>query len=348
MGGLAYDQWLANQENEAYVTERDFDWSREEYNVPLRSARIWDFIVRARAGLWLLDQKWSYPGGFSQDKKSARATRLGAWIRESCLALGPTFIKIGQLFSARSDLIGGEIIQELSKLQDRVPSFNFGVVREIVERELGASIEDSFAYFDERPIAAASLGQVHRARLFTGEEVAVKVQRRGLRQLFEIDLGNLGVLAKQLDAQEEGRDFTGIFKECESILYEELDYIGEGRRADRFRRNFAADGTEWVKVPKVYWQLSGPQLLTLEYLPGTKITEVDALRAQGSDTQVLARRMTECYLTQLLRHGFFHADPHPVRVSTPPRVPRTLHCSPHRPDQPSGDKVIDVPPAPAG
>lgn len=298
----------------ALPTDYQYTWAQEDYSKRQRALDSWSFVLTLRARLWLLDQAWSYPGGMTPERKSARARVLAVWIRERILQLGPTYIKLGQLFSTRSDLFPPEFTEELSKLQDRVPAFSAERAEAIIERELGAPVGVLFRSFDRQPIAAASLGQVHRATLHTGEEVVVKVQRPGLRQLFEIDLEVLGKVAEQLDRGDEAtRDFRGIYRECADTLLKEIDYIAEGRNADRFRRNFREQG--WVKVPRVYWQYTSPCILTMEYAPGTKITSTAAITAAGLDAPAIARRATEAYLLQILRHGFFHADPHPGNIA---------------------------------
>jgi len=297
--------------------DEDFEWSKESYNKVLRSISIWRFILSTRARLALLDAKWSYPGGFTEEKKSERARRLAKDVRESILRLGPTFIKLGQLFSARSDILTPEFTEELSLLQDRVPRFSAEKARRIIARELGRPASEVFRRFDDVPIAAASLGQVHRAQLHTGEDVVVKVQRPGLKELFAIDLENLLKAAELLDRGDDSRDFVGIYQECAMILYQEIDYINEGRFANRFRRNFR--DAPWVKVPAVFWECSSPSVLTLEYCPGVKISDIAALGASGLDVDTVARRATESYLIQILKHGFFHADPHPGNVAVDPK-----------------------------
>ncbi|PRW20222.1 putative aarF domain-containing kinase chloroplastic [Chlorella sorokiniana] len=295
-------------------TDYQYTWSQEDYSRRRRTLDTWSFVLTLRARLWLLDQAWTYPGGMTPEKKAERGRTLAVWIRETILQLGPTFIKLGQLFSTRSDLFPAEFTQELSKLQDRVPAFSADKAEAIIERELGAPVGVLFREFDRKPIAAASLGQVHRATLHSGEQVVVKVQRPGLRQLFEIDLQNLEKVAEQLDKGDEAtRDFKGIYQECAKILYEEIDYINEGRNADRFRRNFRSEG--WIRVPRVYWQYSSPAVLTLEYMPGVKITNTAGIAAAGLDAPRIAQRATESYLIQILRHGFFHADPHPGNIA---------------------------------
>lgn len=300
-------------------TDADFKWSRDNYNVWARNVDTWTFFSVFRTRLWLLEQKWSYPGGFTEDKKSLRARSLAQYLLSSILALGPTFIKVGQLSSTRSDLFPKEFVEELSKLQDRVPAFSADKAIAIIEQDLGQPVSQLYRSFDRRPIAAASLGQVHRAVLHTGEQVVVKVQRPGLKQLFDIDLNNLRILAEQLDKSDEANsDFKGIYEECASVLYKEIDYISEGRSCDEFRRNFMREQGGWVTAPTVYWQYCSPRVITLQYMPGIKITDKPRLLSAGLDLDAVARRATEAYLVQILRHGFFHADPHPGNIAVNP------------------------------
>jgi predicted unusual protein kinase regulating ubiquinone biosynthesis (AarF/ABC1/UbiB family) len=251
--------------------------------------------------------------------KQRRRKGLAIWIRETLLELGPTFIKVGQLFSTRADLFPTEYVEELSKLQDKVPAFSYEQVRTIVEQDLGKPIQVLYSSFDPIPIAAASLGQVHRAQLHSGEEVVVKVQRPGLQKLFQIDLAILKGIARYFQNHPDwgrGRDWMGIYEECCRILYQEIDYLREGRNADTFRRNFR--GENWVHVPRVYWRYTSPRVLTLEYLPGIKISHYEALEAAGLDRRRLAQLGARAYLHQLLNDGFFHADPHPGNIAVSP------------------------------
>ncbi|MGL5509235.1 MAG: ABC1 kinase family protein, partial [Microcoleaceae cyanobacterium] len=186
----------------------------------------------------------------------------------------------------------------------------------IIEEDLGKAVNQLFTYFDEIPLAAASLGQVHKAKLQTGEEVVVKVQRPGLKKLFSIDLTILKGIAYYFQNHPKwgkGRDWIGIYDECCRILWEEIEYLNEGRNADTFRRNFR--DCDWVKVPRVYWRYSAPRVLTLEYLPGIKISHYEGLEASGIDRKLLARLSAKAYLQQLLNDGFFHADPHPGNIA---------------------------------
>ncbi len=197
-----------------------------------------------------------------------------------------------------------------------MPAFSYEQVETIIKQDLGKSVTELFRSFDPIPLAAASLGQVHKAQLHTGEEVVVKVQRPGLRQLFTIDLQILKGIARYFQNHPDwgrGRDWMGIYEECCRILWEEIDYINEGRNADTFRRNFRT--YDWVQVPRVYWRYASPRVLTLEYLPGIKISHYEALEAAGLDRKLIANLGAKAYLQQLLNDGFFHADPHPGNIA---------------------------------
>jgi predicted unusual protein kinase regulating ubiquinone biosynthesis (AarF/ABC1/UbiB family) len=271
------------------------------------------------ASLWLDSKDWSYWKGVTEEKKIARRRFQAIWVRETLLDLGPTFIKVGQLFSTRADLFPAEFVEELSKLQDKVPAFSYEQLEVIVKQDLGKTVEELYRSFDPVPLAAASLGQVHKAQLHSGPEVVVKVQRPGLRKLFEIDLQILKGIARYFQNHPKwgrGRDWMGIYEECCRILWLEIDYLNEGRNADTFRRNFSK--CDWVRVPRVYWRYAAPRVLTLEYLPGIKISHYEALEAAGIDRKSIAEKAAEAYLQQLLNDGFFHADPHPGNIAVSP------------------------------
>lgn len=311
-------QRYAKRRSTAY-TDKSYRWNRENYSSKRRFFDIWSFVVKLVTDFWLNNKSWSYPGGVTAAKQNARRKQQAVWIRNTLLDLGPTFIKIGQLFSTRADLFPSEYVEELAKLQDKVPAFSYEQVEDIVEQELGKKIPELFPSFDPIPLAAASLGQVHKAQLYSGETVVVKVQRPGLRQLFEIDLKILKGITRYFQNHPEwgrGRDWLGIYEECCRILWEEIEYLNEGRNADTFRRNFRAH--DWVKVPRVYWRYTSPRVLTLEYAPGIKISHYEALEAAGIDRKIVARQGAEAYLHQLLNDGFFHADPHPGNIAVSP------------------------------
>lgn len=300
--------------------EKSYRWNRKHYSRKRRFIDIWTFVLLWLGWLWRDSKQWTYIGGYTEDKKLARKRQQAIWVRESLLDLGPTFIKLGQLFSTRADLFPSEYVEELSKLQDRVPAFPYEQCREIINQDFGKSVEQLFRNFDPVPLAAASLGQVHKAQLHSGADVVVKVQRPGLKQLFEVDLAILKGIARYFQNHPKwgrGRDWLGIYDECCRILWEEIDYLNEGRNADTFRRNFRH--CDWVQVPRVCWQFSSPRVLTLEYLPGIKISNYEALEASGLDRKQLAQMGAKAYLQQLLNDGFFHADPHPGNIAVSPR-----------------------------
>jgi predicted unusual protein kinase regulating ubiquinone biosynthesis (AarF/ABC1/UbiB family) len=293
-----------------------YRWNREKYSRRRRFFDIWAFVLLWLASLWLDSKDWSYWKGVTEEKKVARRRFQAIWVRETLLDLGPTFIKVGQLFSTRADLFPTEYVEELSKLQDRVPAFSYEQLEVIVEQDLGKTVHELYQSFDPVPLAAASLGQVHKAQLHSGPEVVVKVQRPGLRKLFEIDLQILKGIARYFQNHPKwgrGRDWMGIYEECCRILWLEIDYINEGKNADTFRRNFR--NCDWVQVPRVYWRYAAPRVLTLEYLPGIKISHYEALDAAGIDRKSIAQKGAEAYLQQLLNDGFFHADPHPGNIA---------------------------------
>ncbi|MBA0548960.1 hypothetical protein Golob_020022, partial [Gossypium lobatum] len=232
-------------------SDENFSWANENYSSLQRSIDVWSFVISLRVRVLLDNAKWAYAGDFTEDKQKKRRRTTASWLRERVLQLGPTFIKLGQLSSTRSDLFPREFVDELAKLQDKVPAFSPKKARGFIEKELGAPIHVLFKEFEDQPIAAASLGQVHRAVLHNGEKVVVKVQRPGLKKLFDIDLRNLKLIAEYFQNSETlggpSRDWVGIYEECSTILYQEIDYINEGKNADRFRRDFR--NIKWVRVP---------------------------------------------------------------------------------------------------
>ncbi|MGB7441475.1 MAG: AarF/ABC1/UbiB kinase family protein [Coleofasciculaceae cyanobacterium] len=298
---------------------KSYRWNRENYSRNRRFIDIWTFFLTLLAQLWLNSKPWSYPGGMTEAKQVARRKAQAVWIRDTFLDLGPTFIKVGQLFSTRADLFPSEYVDELSKLQDKVPAFSYEQAEQIIRQDLDKSVTELFRSFDPIPLAAASLGQVHKAQLHSDEEVVVKVQRPGLRKLFTIDLQILKGIARYFQNHPDwgrGRDWMGIYEECCRILWEEIDYLNEGSNADTFRRNFRS--YDWVKVPRVYWRYTSPRVLTLEYVPGIKISHYEALEAAGIDRKLIANLGARAYLQQLLNDGFFHADPHPGNIAVSP------------------------------
>ncbi len=246
------------------------------------------------------------------EKRRRRARR----IREALVELGPTFIKLGQFLSVRRDILSDEIADELAYLQDKVPPFDIEVVRKIIELDLGDVPEKIFARFEEVPIASASIGQVHRAWLQDGTPVVAKVQRPNLAHRFYQDLGymrlstRLGAAVKPSGAWD---DWLKLSDEFGRTLFQEINYIQEGKNADRVRQ--ILKGHSEIRVPRVFWKHTGKRVLTLEYIPGIKISDVKALQDSGMDLVAIGNRLVTCYLDQVLLHGFFHADPHAGNIA---------------------------------
>ena len=236
-------------------------------------------------------------------------------VRMALEELGPTFVKMGQILSLRPDLIPLEFIGELSKLQDSVTPFPFEEAKKIVEFELKNPISNVFASFAEGPLAAASIGQVHRARLRSGEEVVVKVQRPGIRRTVETDIEILQYLARLAERYiEEMKDFRpgAIVEEFARTIRKEMDYAVEASHLERFARQFR--GNDALFVPAVFREFSTGKLLTMEYVEGIGISEVARLDEAGFDRKLLAARGVDLMLEQVFKHGFFHADPHPGNI----------------------------------
>ncbi|MBE9115704.1 AarF/ABC1/UbiB kinase family protein [Lusitaniella coriacea LEGE 07157] len=284
------------------------------------SRQPWKIIGRVLKILWLLGgfllrMLWDEGRNPAEANKFKRATDL----RQTLTRLGPTFIKVGQALSTRPDLIRKDYLEELIKLQDRLPPFEDAIAFSIIERELGRSVEEAYAEITPHPIAAASLGQVYRATLKTGEEVAVKVQRPNLTPVISRDLFLMrwaaGWMAPFLPLNL-GHDLTLIVDEFGTKLFEEIDYLNEGRNAERFAANFQDDPT--VKVPAIYWRYTSHRVLTLEWIHGFKLTDAESIRAAGLDPNDIIEIGVTSGLRQLLEFGFFHADPHPGNLFATP------------------------------
>jgi predicted unusual protein kinase regulating ubiquinone biosynthesis (AarF/ABC1/UbiB family) len=275
--------------------------------------RPWLVIWRAVTIVWLFA---GFLIGLSLDRsvghvevnKYQRAEQL----REILTRLGPTFIKVGQSLSTRPDLVRQDFLEELIKLQDQLPPFDNELAMQIIETQLKRSVEELYKEISPRPVAAASLGQVYKARLYSGEEVAVKVQRPNLLPTITRDLYLLRWAAtwiKPLLPLNLGDNLTVVVDEFGTKLFEEIDYQNEGRNAEKFAANFQDDPT--VKVPLIYWRYSSQTVLTLEWIDGIKLTDLEGIRKAGLDRDKLIKAGVSSGLRQLLEFGFFHADPHP-------------------------------------
>jgi predicted unusual protein kinase regulating ubiquinone biosynthesis (AarF/ABC1/UbiB family) len=270
---------------------------------------IWSF-----AG-FIFSLKWDEWQDQVEQNRGKRAIQL----RELLTRLGPTFIKVGQALSTRPDLVRKDFLDELIKLQDQLPPFDNAIAYQIIENELARPIKEVYSELSPSPVAAASLGQVYRGRLLSGEEVAVKVQRPYLRPVITLDLYLLRWAASWLAPWlplNLGHDLTLIVDEFGIKLFEEIDYINEGRNAEKFAHNFRNDPR--VKVPAIYWRYTNTRVLTLEWIHGFKLTDTTRIKEAGLDPEGIIQIGVTSGLQQLLEHGFFHADPHPGNLFAMP------------------------------
>lgn len=282
--------------------------------------RPWLVWARAIVIIWnfasfILSLKWDEWRERVEENKYKRAAQL----RQILTRLGPTFIKVGQALSTRPDLVRKDFLDELVKLQDQLPPFDNAIAYQLIETELGRPVNEIFSELSPTPVAAASLGQVYRGRLHSGEEVAVKVQRPNLRPVLSLDLYLLRWAANWLSPWlplNLGHDLTLIVDEFGTKLFEEIDYLNEGRNAEKFATNFRNDPR--IKVPVIYWRYTSRRVLTLEWLNGFKLTDTQRIREAGLDPESIIEIGVTSGLQQLLEHGFFHADPHPGNLFAMP------------------------------
>ncbi|UJL32575.1 AarF/ABC1/UbiB kinase family protein [Cylindrospermopsis raciborskii Cr2010] len=258
--------------------------------------------------VFIFSLQWDEWRNQVEQNRGKRATQL----RKLLTNLGPTFIKVGQALSTRPDLIRKDFLEELVKLQDQLPPFDHDIALSIIETEINRSIDEIFTKLSPQPVAAASLGQVYRGTLVTGEEIAVKVQRPNLRPIITKDLYLMRWAATWLSPWlplNLGHDLTLIVDEFGTKLFEEIDYMNEGRNAEKFAHNFR--NNPQVKVPVIYWSYSSHRVLTLEWINGYKLTDTERIRQAGLNPEGMIQIGVTSGLQQLLEYGFFHADPHP-------------------------------------
>jgi ubiquinone biosynthesis protein len=282
-----------------------------------RLSEIAQVAVRHGFGYWFETHRLTdlFPRRGARVELDGQASQRGQHLREMLDELGPTFVKFGQLLSTRPDVLPPDIIAELRGLQDDVRPFPFAQVEQVVEEDLELTLDKLFLDFDEKPIAAASIGQVHRATLPNGRRVAVKVQRPGAPRQIEADLALLYQAARIAKERVRALDFIDarqLVDEFARSIRHELDYRLEARNADAFHRNFA--GHPHVRVPRVHWSYTRSRVLTLEWLDGTQISDVDPDEWSLEDRRQIAYLITETWMTMIFRHGFFHGDPHPANI----------------------------------
>ncbi|MGZ4340201.1 MAG: ABC1 kinase family protein, partial [Gaiellaceae bacterium] len=272
-----------------------------------RLSEIAQVAVRHGFGYVVEGRKSGDPG--------VEGTARGRHLRDMLDELGPTFVKFGQLLSTRPDIVPPDIISELRGLQDDVRSFPFADVERTIREELGQPIERLFTEFDEIPLAAASIGQVHRATLPNGRRVVVKVQRPNAPKQIEADLSLMYQAARLAKERIRALDFidtNDIVDEFARSIRQELDYRLEGRNADAFHKDFA--GHPHVAIPRVYWTYTRPRVLTLEQLDGVQLADIDLDRWSLDQRRRLAYLVTETWMTMIFRNGYFHGDPHPANI----------------------------------
>jgi ubiquinone biosynthesis protein len=294
-----------------------------------RLSEIAQVMVRHGFGYFLEAHRLSdlLPGRSAEARIAAAAVEQGVGsargqhLREVLDELGPTFVKFGQLLSTRPDIVPPDIVVELRALQDDVRPFPFEQAERVIEEDLGNSLERLFLDFEPEPVAAASIGQVHRATLPNGRRVAVKVQRPGAPRQIEADLGLLYQAARLVRERVRALDFVdarSVVDEFARSIRKELDYRLEARNAQAFHRQFA--GHPHVRVPNVYWQYTRARVLTLEWIDGIQLADVDLVSMTLEERRELAYRITETWMTMIFRHGFFHGDPHPANILLPPEA----------------------------
>jgi ubiquinone biosynthesis protein len=281
-----------------------------------RLSEIAQVAVRHGFGYWFDTHRLTdlFPRR-SRLEVNGQPSQRGQHLREMLDELGPTFVKFGQLLSTRPDILPPDIISELRGLQDDVRPFPFAQVEQVIEEDLDLTLDKLFTEFDETPVAAASIGQVHRATLPNGRSVAVKVQRPGAPRQIEADLALLYQAARIAKERVRALDFIDarqLVDEFSRSIRQELDYRLEARNADTFHHNFA--GHPHVHVPRVYWSYTRSRVLTLEWLDGIQVVDVDPEHWSVEERRDLAYLMTETWMTMIFRHGFFHGDPHPANI----------------------------------
>lgn len=265
-----------------------------------RNAEVWKFALKS-VFRCLKPRKMRKKGASEEEIETAQV-EAAMFIRDGLLTLGPSFVKLGQVAATRTDVLPKTYIDILKTLQDEVPGFSGKRAKEIVSEELGVKCDKIFKNFSKEPLKAASLGQVHTAD-YKGQKVAIKVQRAGLKELFDGDLKNLRKLAELLDKfdpKSDGadRDWVSIYDESERLLYLEIDYLNEADNCERFAQDFKE--VDWVRVPRIFREVTTPRVLTMEFVESLKLTDIEQVEELGLDKELLAQRAADAFLRQIV------------------------------------------------
>ena len=300
------DTATASSEEEIDGDMLEEGWfKRGESSALRRNSEVWGFALKC-VFRCLKPRSMKKKGASEEDIKQAQID-AATFIRDGLLTLGPTFVKLGQVVSTRTDVLPSTFTDVLKTLQDDVPAFSGARAKEIISKELGVPTDEVFTDFSQIPLKAASLGQVHTA-YYKGQKVAIKVQRAGLKELFDVDLKNLrklAVLLDKFDPKSDGadRDWVSIYEESERLLYLEIDYLNEADNGERFAKDFR--DIDYVRVPRFYRDLSTPRVLTMEFIESLKLTDIEKIESLGLDRDLLAKRTADAFLRQIVETSYF-------------------------------------------
>lgn len=282
-----------------------------------RYKQIVDILIKYGFGYFVerLYYKGNVPRWIAERRIMNTSLTAGERLRMALEELGPTFIKLGQILSTRPDIVSEEVIFELSKLQDRASQFPLALVEDALRESLGLHMDEDFKYFSSEPTAAASIGQVHCAKLHSGEDVVLKIQRPNIKVVVSRDIEILLQMASLFDEFYPGEmpfKVAEVVDEFSNSIHRELDYTIEARNTEKFRENFKEH--PGVMIPKVYWEFTSKTILTLERIQGVKVADIETLKMKGWDIKVIGDLIAHSFMKQVFIHGLFHGDPHPGNI----------------------------------